>query len=94
MAHEKIAKAILREIPVTALSRFIDNFGKLGPRANGDACGNGCGNNCVDGFGLVFDRFGQAEIGANEMASSQKDVHSLKAAVVKELEVLGSQLRG
>jgi hypothetical protein len=94
MAHEKLAKAIVREIPVTALNRFIDNFGKLGPRANGDACGNGCGNNCVDGIGLVVDRWGQAELGAHEIGAAQKDLHGLKAAVVKEIESLSGLLRG
>jgi hypothetical protein len=83
--HERTARAILREVPIVYLDRFVRNFGKLGPRANGDSCGNGCGNNCTDGVGLVFDRFGQSGLTAEDIQGAQKDVEGLQASLRSEV---------
>jgi hypothetical protein len=83
--HERTARAILREVPIVYLDRFVRGFGKLGPRANGDACGNGCGNNCTDGVGLVFDRYGQSGLTAEDIESAQKDTEGLQASLRSEV---------
>lgn len=88
MAHETIAQAVLREIPLTRLSRFLDEFGDPNPVANGAGCGNGCGAGCLDGFGLTFDRYGHSRIPADELINAQRDVSGLKDAIRSEVNNL------
>lgn len=82
MPHEKVANAIVKEIPAPFIKRFLDGFaGSTVANANGSGCGNGCGNGCVDGTGITVDRFNQADISARELESAHKDVAGLRAAV-------------
>lgn len=83
--HEVVARAILREVPLARISRFLTEFGDPNPLANGNGCGNGCGAGCIDGFGLTFDRFGQSEITAAELETAHRDVEGLKSAMADEV---------
>jgi hypothetical protein len=84
-AHEKVAQAILREIPVASLDRFLTDFRSPNAVANGSGCGNGCGAGCLDGTGLTFDRFGQSGISRRELESAHKDLSALKGALRAEV---------
>jgi hypothetical protein len=84
----KIASALLREVPIAHLNRFLSEFGG-NPKAIGDACGNGCGSGCgsgcIDGGGLIFDRFGHAEISKTELEQAKKNIAGLKESFAKEV---------
>ena len=84
MAYEKVARAILREIPVATIGRFVQTFKKADLAANGNNCGNACGNNCVDGIGLVLDRYGHGEFDIKELRQAQRDATGLQDAIRKE----------
>ncbi len=84
MAHEKVARAILREIPITAIGTFVQGFKKGDWAANGNGCGNACGNNCRDGIGQVLDRYGHAELDIKELKTAQRDAAGLQDAIRKE----------
>jgi hypothetical protein len=82
MAHEKLAQAIVREVPAPFIGRFLEAFQKVKlANANGNGCGNGCGNSCIDGIGFSLDRFGHAALGGQELEAAHKDVAGLRAAV-------------
>ena len=83
MAHEKLAEAIVREIPAPYIGRFLDSFrGNKLSNANGNGCGNACGNSCIDGVGFVVDRYGHAGLTAHDLEAAHKDGQALHAAVV------------
>ena len=84
MAYEKVARAILREIRVATIGRFVQTFKKADLAANGNNCGNACGNNCLDGIGLVLDRYGHAEFDIQELKKAQHDAAALQEAIRKE----------
>ena len=84
MAHEKVARAILREIPAATITRFVQSFTTADLVANGNGCGNACGNNCVDGVGLVLDRYGHGGFSTKELTKAQSDAAGLRAAIRKE----------
>jgi hypothetical protein len=84
MAYEKIARTILREIPVAAIGRFVEIFEGADLRANGNNCGNACGNNCIDGTGFVIDRYGYIELKDQEVRKAQGDLAGLREAIQKE----------
>jgi hypothetical protein len=90
MAFEAVAKAVLREIPVGRLSKFLEQFGDPNPVANGSGCGNGCGAGCIDGFGMTFDRFGHSGVSEADLSGAQHDVSRLKDAIRTEM---GNMLR-
>jgi hypothetical protein len=82
MAHEKLAQAIVREIPAPFIGRFLDSFSNIKlANANGNGCGNGCGNSCIDAVGFALDRYGQAGVSAHELEAAHKDAAGLRAAV-------------
>lgn len=82
MPHEKIARAIVREVPVMAIGELLQGMADpTTPLAAGNGCGNGCGGNCRAPVGLSFDQFGHAEISENELAAAAKDVDGLRAAL-------------
>lgn len=82
MAHEKLAQAIIREVPAPFIGRFLETFrGSKLANANGNNCGNACGNSCIDGTGFVFDRYGQAGLTAHDLEAAHKDVGALHTAI-------------
>jgi len=82
MAHDKLAEAIVREIPAPYIGRFLDSFQKIKlANANGNGCGNACGNNCIDGIGFVFDRYGHAGLTDHDLEAAQKDIGGLRSAI-------------
>ena len=82
MPHEKIAKAIVREVPVMAIGELLKGLeDPTTPLAAGNGCGNGCGGNCRAPVGLSFDQFGHAEIGEDELAAASRDIGGLRDAL-------------
>lgn len=88
MAHAKIAKALVREVPIQNLKKFLEGFG--GPVALGSGCGNDCGSGCGGGCsspkGLVFDQYGHTEISERELVDASRDMHQLKRDIIGEIE--------
>lgn len=84
MAYERVARAILREVPVTSIGAFVTNFKRGDWAANGNNCGNACGNSCRDGIGQVLDRYGHAELDIKEIKTAQRDSAGLQEALRKE----------
>ena len=82
MAYEKIAGAIIREVPVTNIAALIKGLqDPITPLANGGGCGQGCGAGCKAPLGLAFDEFGHTGITAMELQSAANDPDGLMAAV-------------
>lgn len=82
MTHDKLAEAIMREIPAPYIGRFLESFQKIKlANANGSNCGNACGNNCIDGVGFVFDRYGHLGLTERDVEAAQKDIGGLRAAI-------------
>jgi hypothetical protein len=86
LAHERIATAIVKEVPITSISALIKGFNDpISPLANGSGCGNGCGNNCRSPLGLHFDEFGQAGIPNDEFMAAVRDPEGLVTAIKDQI---------
>jgi hypothetical protein len=82
MAHDRLADAIVREIPAPFIGRFLESFEKVKlANANGNGCGNACGNSCIDGIGFVFDRYGQSGLTEHDLIAAQKDIGGLRSSI-------------
>jgi hypothetical protein len=81
MAHEKYARAVVKEIPAGSILAFLSLLeSKKGQVACGSGCGGGCGSGCLDGLGLVIDRAGLLTDCADANAAAQ-DIRGVKSAV-------------
>ncbi|MBF9049546.1 hypothetical protein GTA62_01065 [Roseobacter sp. HKCCD9010] len=86
MPHEKIARAIIREVPVMSIGELLKGLDDpTTPLAAGNGCGNGCGGNCRAPVGLSFDQFGHAEISEDELLKASKDAAGLRDALKAQI---------
>lgn len=78
---QRVARVILREVPVAHLSTTMSKLRRPGGEAAfGDGCGGGCtgGNSC-------FDRFGHSEIGPDVFRKALGSQRDLQAALQAEV---------
>jgi hypothetical protein len=84
MEHTKVAQAILKEIPLGGISKFLTRFESNHDKvAMGDGCGGGCGGGagCID----AADHLGLTD---DEILSAKKDISGLKATMKKAVVTL------
>lgn len=94
MSVDKVASAIVKEVPTGSINNFLGAFAKqTASDSNGTGCGQGCGAGCTDGVGLVFDRYGHSGISTSELQSAVKDAPGLRAAVATQLNKAASGLK-
>jgi len=86
VAHEKVAAAMIRELPASQIRLFFKNFApaKFGEDA-GNVCGAGCGGGCHDATGVVFDRFGNSGVSAADLQAVKGDMAGFKVAVTQAI---------
>ncbi|MGF1550566.1 MAG: hypothetical protein ACFBQW_08590 [Sphingomonadaceae bacterium] len=76
-ATKQVAKAILREVPVTNLRSFLADVSRFDDdTGNGNGCGGGCniGNNCID-------RFGHSDISRDDFRRALQQGRELQVAL-------------
>jgi hypothetical protein len=101
IAHEKVVKALLTEIPAYGLGDALATGST--PVAKGWFCGKGCpgsdghvcGWRCLVGpnmFGPVIDPFGHSGVTEQELKAAKDDLPGLRAAAEAELKVISKSL--
>jgi hypothetical protein len=82
----KVATAMLREVPVHNISSLLAHAGH-GGTAMGDGCGGGCGG----GAGCI-DKFGHSGLTNEEIQTALKDKAGIATALKRELTTVAGKI--
>lgn len=85
--HSVFAGAILREVPLAHLARFVDKLDP-GDLANGNGCGNACGNNCA----TPIDPHGHLGLSIDQLSAVVADKVGLRRELSAQIRGLAERI--